>query len=1240
MDQTNDNTISGLKWPENTSLNPVTFQQLMERPFRVLLADDEESIVVSSLELFRGEGWEGSGAYSAEEVMQRLESQQFDVIIADYKMPGNENLQLLQRITELHPYLPVIIITGFPSLESAITSVQQKAFDYVTKPLDMTYLLKRAQEAAEYHRLRKALFRSEQRYQSLIDDVLEVSQVALMIVDADHRIAWMNRAMERFFNFQRQNAVGKPIKDFITGQFMHVFENSEDFQRVMLAAYGNNAYPEHFECRILETEDRKGRWLEHWSQPIVSGLYAGGRIEQYVDISTRKYAEDELRASRERLRLVADFTFDLEIWVGPEGQNLYISPSCRRITGYDVQEFVDDPALFVNIAHPEDRHLIQKHYQEAPSAKECEAVEFRIITKDNRVRWLHHICQPVYGADGQPLGRRATFRDITARREAEEQLRKREAILEAIGFAAGQFLRGERWEDSIDTVLERLGTASGVSWTTIFQNRQRESGEYIMLPRFTWAAPEVRGTVNIPQLQGLPYREAGLARWESVLSHGECVVGNVREFPPVERRLLLQQEIASILAVPLFAGRQWWGFIAFEESISERTWTRAEVDALRAAADTIGAAIQGQQTEEALRSQEAFLRQIQEVTLDAVEVIDPEGVIIWHNTLAGEIYGNEVGSKCYENLHRENRCPDCAHLAILQDGVPRDYECQVLDKRGRTRTMWVRATPMHDAKGKIIAVVETSRDVSERKRMEEALRESQKRFDLALAGSGLGLWDWDFSKKRMYRDERWGLLLGYSNTAVQEHSYDMHWLIHPDDVPRFDEAWNDHIQGRTPFCEIQVRMKRQSGAWRWLLVRGQVVERDDKGAPLRATGTIRDISEAVNAEREEKRMSERMRQTHKLESLGMLAGGVAHDFNNLLMGVMGNAHLALSEAAAESPVHQHLDEIEEIAQRAALLANQMLAYAGQSQLAAQALDVSEMIDDMAPLLTACVPRRIHLRYDLRNDIPPISADDRQLRQMVIALVDNAREAIGNRSGEIRIRTDLIEADSTYLANTYIDDALEAGKYVLLEIADDGPGIPEDILSKVFDPFFTTKSTARGLGLAAVLGIVRGHKGAIRVDSQGGVGSKFTVLLPISHVKPQVVVTPPQQPTEEWHGKGMVLLVDDEEAILRVGEGFLKRLGFGVLKARDGIEALEVFERHADMIVCVILDVSMPRMGGEEAFEKLRARNPDLPIILSSGYMERDVAERFAGEKLTAFLHKPYTGDELRETLWQILVKRS
>jgi PAS domain S-box-containing protein len=1214
------------------------FQPLHTSPLRVLFADDEEPLVVSSLELFKREGWEGEGVTSGAAVLEHLERDAFDVVVLDYTLAGSEGEQLHQRLADRHPSLPVIIITGCPSIESAIASMQRKAFDYLTKPLDMEYLLKRAREAAEQYRLRHALQHGKQRYQSLIDDVLEVSQVALLLVDAEHRIAWINRAMERFFGLQRQRVLGRDVRAFIVDELAPHLAHPAEFQRMMVAAYDNNAYPEHFECRVLESGDRKGRWLEHWSQPIVSGLYAGGRIEQYVDITTRKRAEEDLLANREHQDTAPDGSPDWEIWLGVAGELLYTSPSCQRFTGYEVQEFMDDPSLLTRIIHPDDRPALAQHYREDIVSPECARFDFRIITKDGRKRWLHHVCQPAYGTDGQPLGRHAWFQDITVRHALEEQLRKREAILEGIGFTAGQLLRDESWERSISKVLERLGAAAHVSRITIFKNHQLESGEFLMRPHASWVDPGVSGTLETPLPEGLPYRAAGLARWETVLSHGECLSGITRQFPPQERQFLMEQDIASILLVPLFAGRQWWGFIGFEESVRERVWTRTEIAALRAAADSISAAIQRELTESALRSKEAFLRGIQEVMLDAVEVIDSEGTIVWRNTLAGEIYGNSVGSKCYENLNRTVRCPDCAHTAIQYDGVPRDYECEVVDTRGRKRIMWVRATPFHGSKGGISAIVETSRDITERKRMEGALLESQRRLELALEGSGLGLWDWDVKRGRVYRDQGWNTLLGYSAETVEEHSFEPYWPAHPEDIAQAAEAWDSHLQGHTAFCEARVRMKRETGAWRWMLVRGQVVERDEDGTPVRATGTIRDITEAVLAEREQKRLSERMRQAHKLESLGILAGGVAHDFNNLLMGIMGNAHLALTSLPQSSPVRQHLTEIEHIGRRAAQLANQMLAFSGQSRFAMRPLSLSEMIRDMAPLLTACVPRRIHLRYELRDDLPVVLADDRQLRQMIIALLDNAREAIGNRAGEIRIRTTSIRADSRYLANTYVDDALAPGEYLVLELSDDGPGIPAEIVPKIFDPFFTTKLTGRGLGLAAVLGIIRGHNGAIRVDSQAGTGSKFVVLLPSTQVKPAEERAAAPAPAVEWRGQGLALLVDDEDAVLRVGEGMLKRLGFEVLKAYDGVEALEIYDRHSEAIVCVILDLTMPRMGGEEAFLQLRSRKPDLPIILSSGYSEMDVVGRFTGKRLTAFIHKPYTGDELREILRKTLTE--
>ena len=298
--------------------------------------------------------------------------------------------------------------------------MQQKAFDYITKPLDMGYLLKRARKRRNNTGCGR-LLRSEQRYQSLIDDVLEVSQVALMIVDAEHRVAWMNRAMERFFCFQRHAVLGREVRAFIAEDLAPAFDNPAEFQRIAFAAYDNNAYPEHFECRVTESEDRKGRWLEHWSQPIVSGLYAGGRIEQYVDITTRKRAEEDLRQpGRTCARWpITPMTGNLAGMCGGTAVHLAVMPA---VPGYDAQEFMEDPRCSsessIRTTAPRSNGTTRKIHgagvrqssNSASSRKTGASAGF--IMRASRVR----------GGRTVP-GRRACFQDITDRRAVEEQLK-------------------------------------------------------------------------------------------------------------------------------------------------------------------------------------------------------------------------------------------------------------------------------------------------------------------------------------------------------------------------------------------------------------------------------------------------------------------------------------------------------------------------------------------------------------------------------------------------------------------------------------------------------------------------------------------------------------------------------------------------------------------------------------------------------------------------------------------------
>ena len=362
----------------------------------------------------------------------------------------------------------------------------------------------------------------------------------------------------------------------------------------------------------------------------------------------------------------------------------------------------------------------------------------------------------------------------------------------------------------------------------------------------------------------------------------------------------------------------------------------------------------------------------------------------------------------------------------------------------------------------------------------------------------------------------------------------------------------------------------------------------------------------------------------------MLAGGIAHDFNNLLVAVLGNTELALMDLPQYSPVKQRLEDVRATAVRAADLTNQMLAYSGKGRFAVQPVAMNELIQEMSNLLTISISKSAVLRFNFAENLPSVVADPGQMRQVVMNLITNASEAIGDKSGIISISTGLLHADEHYLAQTYLNDKLQPGYYVSLEVADTGCGMAPSVQEKIFDPFFTTKFTGRGLGLAAILGIVRGHGGAIRVYSEEGKGTAFKILLPAGAETAVSAIVSENESLRDWKGSGTVLVIDDEEAVRNVARMMLERVGFTVLTAVDGRAGLEIFEQRADGIEAVLLDLTMPHMNGEEAFRALRRVRTDVPVILTSGYSEQDTSAQFAGKGIAGFVQKPFRLEKLLE----------
>jgi hemerythrin-like metal-binding protein/PAS domain S-box-containing protein len=377
---------------------------------------------------------------------------------------------------------------------------------------------------------------------------------------------------------------------------------------------------------------------------------------------------------------------------------------------------------------------------------------------------------------------------------------------------------------------------------------------------------------------------------------------------------------------------------------------------------------------------------------------------------------------------------------------------------------------------------------------------------------------------------------------------------------------------------------------------------------------------------ERKQGEQANRQRQKLESLGLLAGGIAHDFNNLLGAMLGNLELARSGLDSAEQVSSRLLIVEELIARASTLVAQILAYAGKGKFQIQSLDLNRQVEEMMRFLQAALSRKASLQWETAPGLPPMEGDAGQLSQVIMNLVLNAAEAMEPQGGLVTIRTGSERLTQADIDRRFRGHALNPGPHLTLEVSDNGPGIPTEVQERIFDPFFTTKFTGRGLGLSAVQGILRSHQGGIQVVSEAGKGTTFRLFFPAVSAPAKVEVAGPQHPgthASTFHGTGTVLVVDDEDSLRAVAASALRRMGFDTVQARDGLEALQLFEANRDRIRLILMDLTMPRMDGEEAYKQLRRAGAMAPIILSSGFGQEEALRRFRGKGLAGFLPKPY-----------------
>ncbi len=524
------------------------------------------------------------------------------------------------------------------------------------------------------------------------------------------------------------------------------------------------------------------------------------------------------------------------------------------------------------------------------------------------------------------------------------------------------------------------------------------------------------------------------------------------------------------------------------------------------------------------------------------------------------------------------------------------------------------------------------------RRLLRKLRRSEQRLKLVLEGGGHTFWDWDIVRDEVSRDASASALLGLEMHELTSTREAWRVRIHPEDLPRVDRAVEDLVaRGRE--LGVDYRMQGRNGEWRWIFTAGRVLERRADGTASRAAGTHTDISERKRSEEERAAFQRNLLESQKLEGLGLLAGGIAHDFNNLLAVILGHVTLLRTHGVDADSANHAQQQIETAARRAADLCRQMLAYAGRGSITLEPLNLNSLVRETVELLRSSLERCSELRLDLQPTIPAVTGDASQLRQVVMNLVLNASEALPAQGGRILVSTTERELDDIALAAAVHGHQAKPGRYLCLVVEDNGTGMTDEVRARIFNPFFTTKATGRGLGLAAVLGIVRSHDGAFYLDTAPGRGSRFSICLPVSADAPVSEELPPAPPPPAPSSAVRVLVVDDDPSVLSMTAAVLRHHGYDVVTADGGVAALRTFSRDPHGFAAVLLDVTMPGMDGVATLLKLRELRADMPALMMSGFSTRDVLSRLPADRPPEFLQKPFSQDELFAKLSHLLASQ-
>jgi len=1193
--------------------------------------------------------------------------------------PSYERKQFIDRI-ELHGE-----VNGLESAwscnDGSIIYVRESARAIRDAQGKTLYYDGTVEDITERKQAERALRASESQFRELWGATVEG-----IAIQENGIVVEVNDAMCRMFGYTREQVIGKSLLEFAPAE-MH-------------AALRQNIASDaetQFETPALRSNGAR-LLLEVFSKPI---LYQGKRLRMAAvrDITERKQVEDALRDSEERYQritaAITDYIYTVHVEQGKVTTTSH-GLGCVTVTGYQQDDFKNDDFLWFNMVLPEDRLRVEDHARLILTGKNPSPLEHRIVHKNGSLRWVRNTFVLHRDEKGDLVAYDGLVQDITDRKQAELALQESETKYRQLveGFpdaiaiyvdgkivfansASVSLVRASSMEDLIGKpvldlvhpdfrpmIIERMKEVLSTKKTLPLLEEKFVRLDGTEVDVEVKALPVTFG--NKPAVQLIVRDISERKRTEEALhesqlryraaveqsNEGITIADVDGQYIMVNRAFCRmtgysESELLSMKVIQLMPKRS--SLKLFTRVVEQNASGQREVELMRKDGSTFIALITGsslevgsrhyvhgliqditerKRAEEALRESEERFHSMFEMHDAVMLLIEPvSGEINDANPAAERFYGysvNELRGMCIQDINMMSAGEVAAERSRASQSEKNSFVFAHRLANGTVRSVEVHSSPIIlDGKPRLFSIIH---DITERREAEKQLR----KLSLAIEQSPASIVITDTQGNIEYVNPKFTQVTGYT---MDEALGKRPSILKSGETSQeeYRRLWQAITAGNDWRGEFH--NKKKNGELFWEIASISPVK-DQNGVITNFLAVKEDITDR-------KRSEEALRHAQKLEGIGTLAGGIAHDFNNLLNAIMGQSSLALGRLPKESSAGNNIAKALKAAERAADLTRQLLAYSGKGKFLTDDFDLNRLVKENAQLLEVSIPKSAHLRYDLDPSALCMRGDVGQIQQVVMNLIINAGEALDTNSGFITVRTRHIDITSNgkeYCKYTNI--SIPPGPYVSFQVNDTGHGIKPELLARIFDPFFTTKFTGRGLGLAAVLGIIRGHRGGVRIHSESGKGTEFEVIFPmvqqLSMTKVQDVT---QVPALNGEGK-TILVIDDEPSVLELLTDVFADANFTVLKALDPVEGIELYRRHRESIHLVVLDYSMPGMDGRTAFHELIKINSDVKVLLCSGYTEEEIRSAFGDVPPHSFIQKPYKPSMLMEKASKILAEIS